>query len=212
LSSAALYWLIGTNPPTMDARRSEELSCHIRSEIIAVLQYWLRNGDGLRDILDTAGLLERLVAFVDEIKGGGLDTRTDQEVIVVNEVAAWWQDVCRGLLNKVSLSTLGMSEAADEDLSLTTAAFQRLQQSPFTTSGDELFDGLDIIGNTLARALTQSVSWICLESKLFYSPLLVSRVLRICIPLALCSNDSLAIHLAGITARTAHTGSDKTVT
>jgi hypothetical protein len=165
LASAALYWLIGTNPSSMDTSRSEELSCYIRSEIVAVLHHWLRHGDGLRDILDNAGLLERMVVFVAEIQGGGLDVRTERENNVVSEIADWWQDVCERLVSKVSLCAVDGSDAVKTDLDRTIAAFQLLKTSPYACLGDELFDGLDTIGNTLAGALSQSVSVLLIRPR-----------------------------------------------
>lgn len=123
-----------------------------------MLHHWLKNGDGLRDILDNAGLLERMVVFVDEIQGGGLDARTEPENVVVSEVAYWWQDVCERLLSRVSLSTVNSPGAINLDLDRTVAAFQLLKTSPHSCSEDELFDSLDTIGNALAEALSQSVS------------------------------------------------------
>jgi hypothetical protein len=212
LSSAALYWLIGTNPSSVDADRSEELSCYIRSEIVAVLKYWLDRGDGLRDILDNTGLLERMAAFVDEIRDGGLDARTVQETVVVNEVAGWWSDVYRALLDKMPVSGSTSSDAVNGDLSRTIAAFQHLKQAPGAAPGDQLFDSLDTIGSALARVLSQNVSWVRLEQSSLLTYCYDRRCLRIYIPLARCLNDSLVIPSVGIIVRIARARFDRIVT
>lgn len=139
---------MGSSSPILDPPEDDSLTRHIQAGVIDVLEYWLSEGDAVRDILDDADLLARIHSFIRQ-EASSTGSFSDGDVRVIR-LGHWWRDLLQAVVTRpVELLHITMAVSNAE-----------LAGDPYlTVPQDEMALGsmLDNVGQIIAESIGRAV-------------------------------------------------------